>query len=135
MKAHCCEEMRRQAEHVCDQHPDRFECPDCLVHYSERFQEYGLIVHDGGSSVVRIRFCPWCGAELPESLRPGEQKFSPGWDEARVRRLIDHYDNQDEDAQVAEDEAAQKAEGQTVMVVPTALVPAIRELLARKPTG
>jgi hypothetical protein len=61
--------MRRQVEAACDRHPDRHDCPDCLVGYSPRFREYGLLVHDGGSSSVRIRFCPWCGARLPESLR------------------------------------------------------------------
>jgi hypothetical protein len=61
-----------------------------------------------------------------------EQPYPPGWDEKRVRRLIEHYENLDEDAQVAEDEAAQEAEGQTVMIVPTELVPAVRELIARK---
>jgi len=33
------------------------------------FNEYGLIVHDGGSSSITIEFCPWCGTQLPESLR------------------------------------------------------------------
>jgi hypothetical protein len=69
MGPHCCEEMRQEAERVCDQHPNRFDCPDCLVQYSHRLREYGLIVHDGGSSVIRIRFCPGCGTQLPESLR------------------------------------------------------------------
>ncbi len=59
-------------------------------------------------------------------------KFPPGWDEARVQRLIAHYEQLDNDAQVAEDEAAQETEGQTVMVVPTDLVPQIRELIARR---
>jgi len=58
--------------------------------------------------------------------------FPPGWDEARVARLIAHYDQMDDDALVAEDEAARETEGQTVMVVPTELVPAVRELIARK---
>jgi hypothetical protein len=35
-----------------------------------------------------------------------EQKFPPGWDEARVKRLVDHYENMDEDELLAEDEAA-----------------------------
>jgi hypothetical protein len=61
-----------------------------------------------------------------------KQKFPPGWDEARVQRLIAHYEQMDEEAQVAEDEAAQEAEGQTMMIVPTELVPAVRELIARK---
>ena len=61
-----------------------------------------------------------------------KQKFPPGWDEARVQRLIAHYEQMDDDAMVAEDEAAQEAEGQTLMVVPTEFVPAVRELIARK---
>ncbi|WP_414737972.1 DUF6980 family protein [Gemmata algarum] len=64
MTTHCCEDMRREVERVCEVHPDRFSCPDCFVHYSPTRQSYGLIVHDGGSSVSRIRFCPWCGAGL-----------------------------------------------------------------------
>lgn len=54
---------------TCPDHPERLECPDALVHYSPRFDEYGLIVHDGGQSFVTIAFCPWCGAQLPESKR------------------------------------------------------------------
>jgi hypothetical protein len=63
-----CEEMRREVERVCAEHPDRWNCPDCLVQYWPKFREDGLLVHDGRSSVVVIRFCPWCGARLPESL-------------------------------------------------------------------
>ncbi|HEV3258013.1 MAG TPA: hypothetical protein VG013_14105 [Gemmataceae bacterium] len=60
------------------------------------------------------------------------QKFPPGWDEERVRKVLTHYENQTEDEAVAEDEAAYEAEGQTVMIVPTDLVPAIRQLIARR---
>jgi hypothetical protein len=48
-----------------------------------------------------------------------------------VQRLIEHYDQMTDDELVAEDEAALEAEGKTVMVVPTELVPAIRDLIAR----
>jgi hypothetical protein len=41
----------------------------------------------------------------------------------------------DDDALVAEDEAAKETEGQTMMVVPTELVPSVRELIARKPSA
>ena len=68
-KRHCCDEMTRQVNHRCDTHPDPFDCPDSLVHYSARLDEYGLIVHDGGSSSVRVEYCPWCGAKLPGSKR------------------------------------------------------------------
>jgi hypothetical protein len=35
-----------------------------------------------------------------------ENQFPPGWDEARVREVIEHYENQREDEAVAEDEDA-----------------------------
>jgi hypothetical protein len=69
MHRYCCEDMRREVERVCDQHSNRFDCPDCIVHYSPRMREFGLIVHDGTTSSIVIRFCPWCGVALPESLR------------------------------------------------------------------
>ncbi len=61
-----------------------------------------------------------------------EQRFPPGWDEQRVRRLLDELDNQTEEEWVAADEAA-AADGddQTVVTVPVALLPEIRRLLAR----
>ena len=61
-----------------------------------------------------------------------KQVYPAEWDEARVRKLAEHYDNQTEDDQVAEHEAAFRAEGQTVMVVPTELVPAIVKMIATK---
>jgi len=63
---HCCEEMRRHIEMACDQHPNQFDCPDCLIHFSSSRGIYGLIVHDGGTSFIRIAFCPFCGAKLPD---------------------------------------------------------------------
>lgn len=61
-----------------------------------------------------------------------KQKYPAGWDEERVRKLAEYYDNQGEDEQVAEHEAALQAEGQTVMVVPTELVPEIVKLINKK---
>jgi hypothetical protein len=66
---HCCQTMRREVERRCEDHPDRSDCPDCLIAYTPRFREYGIMIHDGGPSVTLIAFCPWCGARLPESLR------------------------------------------------------------------
>ena len=59
-------------------------------------------------------------------------KFPRGWDEKRVRKVLEHYEKQTEDEAVAEDEAAFHTEGQTVMVVPTELVPAIRRMLGQR---
>lgn len=66
----------------------------------------------------------------PEGHTMKQSRFPPGWDEERVRKVLAHYEHQTEEA-VAEDEAAFEDEAQTVMEVPTALVPSIRELLAK----
>ena len=52
-------------------------------------------------------------------------KFPPGWDEARVQRVLDHYEAQ------TEDEAAYEDTSQTFMEIPNALVPKVRELIAK----
>ena len=67
--SYCCEAMRREVESSCAQHPSCSDCPDALVGYSAKFREYGLIAHAGGTCVVGISFCPWCGARLPDLLR------------------------------------------------------------------
>jgi hypothetical protein len=61
--------MKEELERHCDRGLDRFACPDALVAHSPKFDEFGIIVHDGGVSTVQIMFCPWCGAKLPESKR------------------------------------------------------------------
>ncbi|MFH1700381.1 MAG: hypothetical protein ABIE07_07305 [Candidatus Zixiibacteriota bacterium] len=61
-----------------------------------------------------------------------QSRFPKGWDEERVKRLLDNYENQTEDEAVAEDEAAWEDTSQTFVKVPNELVPAVRELLAKK---
>jgi hypothetical protein len=61
-----------------------------------------------------------------------QSKFPKGWDEERVKRVLDHYDNLTEDEAVAEDEAAWEDATQTFVEVPNELVPAVRELIAKK---
>ena len=61
-----------------------------------------------------------------------EEKFPPGWDAERVRRLIANYDALDKEQQVAEDEAAQEQPSQTTAVVPIEFMPAIRQMFAHK---
>lgn len=68
----------------------------------------------------------------PKAIKPSCQEFPAGWDEARVKEVIAHYDNQTEDEEFAEIETARDAEGMTLMAVPTELVPEVRALLARK---
>ena len=59
-------------------------------------------------------------------------KFPPGWNEERVKRVLAHYEAQSEEEAVAEDEASFEAPDQTVMEIPTDLVPAVRELIAKR---
>lgn len=59
-------------------------------------------------------------------------KFPQGWDEARVRRVLEHYEGQTEEEAVAEDEAAFEDQDQATVVVPRDLVPEIDELIARR---
>ncbi len=60
-----------------------------------------------------------------------EGKFPPGWNEERVRRVLSHYEEQTEEEAVAEDEASFEDKSQTVMEIPTQLVPTVRELIAK----
>lgn len=61
-----------------------------------------------------------------------QSNFPQGWDVACVRRVLAHYEQQPEEEAVAEDEAAIENKTQTVMEVPTELVPAVRELIAKR---
>ena len=58
--------------------------------------------------------------------------FPPGWDEKRVRDIIEYYESQSEEEALAEDEAAFEDETRTVMLIPDDLVPAVEALLAER---
>jgi hypothetical protein len=58
-------------------------------------------------------------------------RFPTGWDEERVRRVLEHYEGQSADEAVAEDEAAYEDRTQAMIEVPVELVPNVRELIAR----
>jgi hypothetical protein len=61
---HCCESMDYHLSMRCKQHSDPFDCPDSVIYFNGPKQEYGLIIHDGGPSYLKISYCPWCGKEL-----------------------------------------------------------------------
>jgi hypothetical protein len=61
-----------------------------------------------------------------------QDRFPPGWDAERVRSLLAHYECQSDVEAVAEDEAAWDVPGQTALMVPTELVPAINALIAKR---
>lgn len=49
-----------------------------------------------------------------------------------MRRVFAHYEEQTEEEAVAEDEAASEDTTQPLMEVPTELVPAVREFIAKR---
>ena len=59
-------------------------------------------------------------------------RFPKGWDEARVREVLEHYESQTEEEARAEDEAVFRKRDYTVIVVPKGLVPAITKLVVQK---
>jgi len=63
-----------------------------------------------------------------------QPRYPDGWDADRVRRVLEHYESQSDEEAVAEDEAAYEAITHTAMEVPVDLVPAVRELIARRGT-
>ena len=81
--------------------------------------------------------CP--ATPLRPPIRPGELSaylngyhgISPGWDEERGRRVIEHYESKTDDEAAAEDRAALRANRRSVMVVPAELVPVVRELIGQ----
>lgn len=62
-------------------------------------------------------------------------RYPAGWDAERVRRVLEHYETQSDEEAVAEDEGAYEATTHTAMEVPVELVPAVRELIAKRRAG
>lgn len=60
-----------------------------------------------------------------------KNEFPKDWNEARVRKVLAHYERQTEEDAVAEDEAAWKDRSATFIEVPIKLLPRIRALLAK----
>lgn len=64
-----------------------------------------------------------------------DSSFPNGWDADRVRRVLQHYEEQSAEEAAAEDEAAFEPPTHTAMEVPVELVPAVRELIAKRKAG
>lgn len=60
MSIHCCHEM---TSHI--------EAAELHLSYDYRFREYGIYYRSesGGASIQKLLYCPWCGSQLPDSLR------------------------------------------------------------------
>jgi hypothetical protein len=60
-----------------------------------------------------------------------DSNFPAGWDEERVRRVLEHYERQTPEEALAEDEAAFENQDEAVMKIPHELVSTVRELIAK----
>jgi len=60
----CCASMLKQLNWKCGDHLSLEDCPDALVGLFGKHANYGLLIHDGGSSHIEIAYCPWCGTRL-----------------------------------------------------------------------
>jgi hypothetical protein len=58
-------------------------------------------------------------------------EFPAGWDEQRVREVVEYYETQTDEEAAGEHETALSSPTATMMEVPSALVPVFRELIAR----
>ena len=88
----CCEQMRQKMTRKFFD-ADGISRTDNPVYYNEVFDEYGLIIFDGGESYICIHFCPWCGKILPESKR--EKWFCEleqlGFHDPFSQKIPNHY--------------------------------------------
>lgn len=64
-----------------------------------------------------------------------DKKLPPGWDESRVRRVVDHCESQTDDEAATEDQEAFESTTHTAMEVPVELVPEVRQLIAKRRAG
>ena len=60
-----------------------------------------------------------------------QSKFPPGWDEKRIREVIEYYKSQSDEEALAEHERALERQKETLVDVPVELLPLVRELIAK----
>ena len=65
-KGLCCLRLEEVLEQTCPTHRSKYECPDILLD-EHTDGTIGIIVHDGGESMITIHYCPWCGRKLHEA--------------------------------------------------------------------
>jgi hypothetical protein len=57
-----CVHIAYRVTQTCEDHPNPWDCPDIMI--VKKDKGYGLPVRDGGSSYIKIEFCPWCGTKI-----------------------------------------------------------------------
>ena len=66
---YCCAKMARFNRNSYSSNGDlKWNDPDMILCVTKE-REYLIPIHDGGSSGVQIRYCPWCGSDLNRNER------------------------------------------------------------------
>jgi hypothetical protein len=60
-----------------------------------------------------------------------KQVFPPGWNERRVRAVIQHYEQLTDEELAHEIETAPEVSEETLISIPTELLPAVQKLIVR----
>jgi O-phosphoseryl-tRNA(Cys) synthetase len=60
-----------------------------------------------------------------------KQKFPRGWNERKVRAVIQHYDRLTDDELAHEIETAREVRDETLISIPTQLLPAVQKLIVQ----
>ncbi len=60
-----------------------------------------------------------------------QTKFPAGWDQERVREIIEYYESQTDDEALAEQKHVLEKQKETLVDVPVELLPFVRELIAK----
>ncbi len=60
-----------------------------------------------------------------------QTKFPAGWDQERVREIIEYYESQTDDEALVEQKHSLEKQKETLVDVPVELLPFVRELIAK----
>lgn len=86
----CCKVMQGYLDRKCQQHPDPWDCTDYVV-IEASDGRIGIPVRDGGTSIIVLDYCPWCGTALPHQVESGDtyrQLVMDGWEDDDPHRDI-----------------------------------------------
>lgn len=64
-----------------------------------------------------------------------DDKLPAGWDEERVKRVLEYYESQTDEDAAAEHDAAHEADEKTLVDVPAELLDEVRALIAKRRAG
>lgn len=84
----CCTDLAEHLTFECHLHRHPLDCADAVIFRNDEGQ-IGLPIHDGGSSYIAIRHCPWCGTRL----RKQPVEIAPASDRQHVREIICQVDD------------------------------------------